>query len=435
MSKVEFKMPKLGESITEAAIITWFKNVGDTIEEDEMLLEVATDKVDSEVPSNVSGVIEEILFDANDVIKIGETIAIIKADGAISVSKKQAKKEDKKPEQKKTEKPKTTKRPKLDPVASSGQFSVSNANTFFSPLVIKIAKEHHISFEELARIPATGHEGRLRKSDVFQYIEDGRPYKFAQPVIQQDPTAYRIPQLNFDKGKGKVIEMDRMRQMIADHMVYSKHTSPHVTAYVEADLTNMVNWRNANKKAFQEKYGERLTFTPLFVEAVAKAVKDFPNINASVDGKTIIVKEDVNIGMATALPSGNLIVPVVKNADTKDLKALATNVNDLANKARENNLKADDIQGSTFTISNVGTFGSVMGTPIINQPEVAILALGIIKKRPEVITTEKGDEIAIRSMMYLSLSFDHRVVDGFLGGSFVRRVADYFEQFDVDRKI
>jgi len=425
-------MPKLGESITEAAIITWFKNVGDTIEEDEMLLEVATDKVDSEVPSTVSGIIEEILYEANAVIKIGEPLAIIKIDGEVKNTKKET---NKKLEKKSSEKAKTLKKPKPNPVTTSNQFSVSNSNAFFSPLIIKIAKEHHISFEELARIPATGNEGRLRKSDVFQYIEEGRPYKFAQPVAQQDPTAYRIPQLKFDKGKGKVIEMDRMRQMIADHMVYSKHTSPHVTAYVEADLTNMVNWRNANKVAFQDKYGERLTFTPLFVEAVAKAVKDFPNINASVDGKNIIVKEDVNIGMATALPSGNLIVPVVKNADTKDLKTLAENVNELANKARENNLKADDIQGSTFTISNVGTFGSVMGTPIINQPEVAILALGIIKKRPEVITTEKGDEIAIRSMMYLSLSFDHRVVDGFLGGSFVRRVADYFEQFDMDRKI
>lgn len=425
-------MPKLGESITEAAIITWFKNVGDTIEEDEMLLEVATDKVDSEVPSTVSGIIEEILYEANAVIKIGEPLAIIKIDGEVKNTKKET---NKKLEKKSSEKAKTLKKPKPNPVTTSNQFSVSNSNAFFSPLIIKIAKEHHISFEELARIPATGNEGRLSKSDVFQYIEEGRPYKFAQPVAQQDPTAYRIPQLKFDKGKGKVIEMDRMRQMIADHMVYSKHTSPHVTAYVEADLTNMVNWRNANKVAFQDKYGERLTFTPLFVEAVAKAVKDFPNINASVDGKNIIVKEDVNIGMATALPSGNLIVPVVKNADTKDLKTLAENVNELANKARENNLKADDIQGSTFTISNVGTFGSVMGTPIINQPEVAILALGIIKKRPEVITTEKGDEIAIRSMMYLSLSFDHRVVDGFLGGSFVRRVADYFEQFDMDRKI
>ncbi|MDG1714765.1 dihydrolipoamide acetyltransferase family protein [Lacinutrix sp.] len=432
MSRYEFKMPKLGESITEAAIITWFKNVGDTIEEDEMLLEVATDKVDSEVPSTVSGIIEEILYEANAVIKIGEPLAIIKIDGEVKNTKKET---NKKLEKKSSEKAKTLKKPKPNPVTTSNQFSVSNSNAFFSPLIIKIAKEHHISFEELARIPATGNEGRLRKSDVFQYIEEGRPYKFAQPVAQQDPTAYRIPQLKFDKGKGKVIEMDRMRQMIADHMVYSKHTSPHVTAYVEADLTNMVNWRNANKVAFQDKYGERLTFTPLFVEAVAKAVKDFPNINASVDGKNIIVKEDVNIGMATALPSGNLIVPVVKNADTKDLKTLAENVNELANKARENNLKADDIQGSTFTISNVGTFGSVMGTPIINQPEVAILALGIIKKRPEVITTEKGDEIAIRSMMYLSLSFDHRVVDGFLGGSFVRRVADYFEQFDMDRKI
>jgi len=432
MSRYEFKMPKLGESFTEAAIITWFKNVGDTIEEDEMLLEVATDKVDSEVPSTVSGIIEEILYEANAVIKIGEPLAIIKIDGEVKNTKKET---NKKLEKKSSEKAKTLKKPKPNPVTTSNQFSVSNSNAFFSPLIIKIAKEHHISFEELARIPATGNEGRLRKSDVFQYIEEGRPYKFAQPVAQQDPTAYRIPQLKFDKGKGKVIEMDRMRQMIADHMVYSKHTSPHVTAYVEADLTNMVNWRNANKVAFQDKYGERLTFTPLFVEAVAKAVKDFPNINASVDGKNIIVKEDVNIGMATALPSGNLIVPVVKNADTKDLKTIAANVNELANKARENNLKADDIQGSTFTISNVGTFGSVMGTPIINQPEVAILALGIIKKRPEVITTEKGDEIAIRSMMYLSLSFDHRVVDGFLGGSFVRRVADYFEQFDMDRKI
>ena len=441
MSKVEFKMPRLGESITEAAIITWFKNVGDTIEEDEMLLEVATDKVDSEVPSNVSGVIEEILYEANAVIKIGETIAIIKTDGKASTAKSAKKQDVIQSDSEASQTPKKevkTKRIVTSSVVEMSQptsFSVSNGNTFFSPLIIKIAKEHHISFEELARIPATGYEGRLRKSDVFQYIEDGRPFKLAQPVAQQDPTAYRIPQLSFDKGKGKVIEMDRMRQMIADHMVYSKHTSPHVTAYVEADLTNMVDWRNANKVAFQEKHGERLTFTPLFVEAVAKAVKDFPNINASVDGKNIIVKEDINIGMATALPSGNLIVPVVRNADTKDLKTLAANVNELANKARENNLKADDIQGSTFTISNVGTFGSVMGTPIINQPEVAILALGIIKKRPEVITTEKGDEIAIRSMMYLSLSFDHRVVDGFLGGSFVRRVADYFEQFDVNREI
>ncbi|MBO3117025.1 2-oxo acid dehydrogenase subunit E2 [Winogradskyella sp. DF17] len=428
-------MPRLGESITEAAIITWFKNVGDSIEEDEMLLEVATDKVDSEVPSNVSGVIEEILYEANDVIKIGETIAIINSNGAVPISSSKTKKQTSKTEKPKPKKIEKSKANKPSTKISAEQFSISNTNSFFSPLVVSIAKEFHISFEELARIPATGAEGRLRKSDVFKYIEEGRPYQFAQAVAQQDPTAYRIPQLTFDKGEGKIIEMDRMRKMIADHMVYSKHTSPHVTAYVEADMTNMVNWRNANKKAFQEKYGERLTFTPLFVEAVAKAVKDFPNINASVDGDNIIVKEDINIGMATALPSGNLIVPVVKNADTKDLKQLAENVNILANKARENKLVGDDIKDSTFTISNVGTFGSVMGTPIINQPEVAILALGIIKKRAEVIETENGDEIAIRSMMYLSLSFDHRVVDGFLGGSFVRRVADYFEQFDTNRNI
>ena len=426
MSRFEFKMPKLGESITDAAIITWFKNVGDTIEQDEMLLEVATDKVDSEVPSTVSGVIEEILFKANEVIKIGDTIAIIKTDGKITQSKKTEKKVELKVEKQVTS---ASKKPKQLAIANQ------NNNTFFSPLIISIAKEQHISFEELARIPATGNDGRLRKSDVFQYIEDCRPYKFVQPRATQDPTAYRIPQPNLDKGTGKIVKMDRMRQMIADRMVYSKHTSPHVTAYVEADLTDLVDWRNINKIPFQEKHNCKLTFTPLFVEAVAKSIKDFPMINVSVDGENIIVKEHINIGMATALPSGNLIVPVVKDADTKNLKELAADVNNLSKKARENNLKPEDIKGSTFTISNVGTFGSVMGTPIINQPEVAILALGIIKKRAEVMETEKGDEIAIRSMMYLSLSFDHRVVDGYLGGSFLKRIADYLENFDLKRTI
>ncbi|MEZ4855756.1 MAG: dihydrolipoamide acetyltransferase family protein [Gelidibacter sp.] len=428
--KFELKMPKMGESITEGTIINWLVNEGDSFEEGDIILEVATDKVDNEVPATASGTLVKTMFQAKDVVPVGEVIAILE----VSETKKMKSESKSKSNQTEKIEQKSNFKAKESKASYSTSFSVSNSNKFFSPLILKIAKEHYISFEELARIPATGHEGRLRKSDVFQYIEEGRPYKFAQP-IQQDPTAYRIPQLNFDKGKGKIIQMDRMRQMIADHMVYSKHTSPHVTAYVEADLTNMVNWRNANKAAFQKKYDEKLTFTPLFVEAVAKAIKDFPNINASVDGNNIIVKEDINIGMATALPSGNLIVPVVKNADTKNLKQLAANVNELATKARENKLAGDDIKGSTFTISNVGTFGSVMGTPIINQPEVAILALGIIKKRPEVIETEKGDDIAIRSMMYLSLSFDHRVVDGFLGGSFVRRVADYFEQFDVDRKI
>jgi 2-oxoglutarate dehydrogenase E2 component (dihydrolipoamide succinyltransferase) len=432
MSSYEFKMPKMSESIIEGTIINWLVKEGDSFEEGDILLEVATDKVDNEVPAPVSGSITKILFQAKDVVPVGEVIAEISAGSKSSKNQNVISSEARKPlgsaqakshqTQDKVAKSKPIQAPTQQSytVINSSSLGKLDGDSFFSPLILSIAKEYHISFEELARIPATGLEGRLRKSDVFQYIEDGRPYKFAQTIVQ-DPTAYRIPQLNLDKGKGKIIEMDRMRQMIADHMVYSKHTSPHVTAYVEADLTTMVNWRNTNKDAFQKKYNEKLTFTPLFVEAVAKAVKDFPNINASVDGTHIIVKEAINIGMATALPSGNLIVPVVKNADKKDLKQLATDVNLLVEKSRNSKLNADDIKGSTFTISNVGTFGSLMGTPIINQPEVAILALGIIKKRPEVIETEKGDEIAIRSMMYLSLSFDHRVVDGYLGGSFLRR--------------
>jgi 2-oxoglutarate dehydrogenase E2 component (dihydrolipoamide succinyltransferase) len=374
------------------------------------------------VPSTVSGIVEEILFKSNDVIKIGEVIAIIKTDGKSVLPKKKTNKT-------LSKKQITVSQPKQEKNIRHKE------NSFFSPLIISIAKEQHISFEELARIPVTGKKGRLRKSDLFQYIKEGRQYKFIQPSEVQDSTVFRIPQLNLDKGIGKIVKMDRMRKMIADHMVYSKHTSPHVTAYVEADLTEMVNWRNANKLLFQEKYGEKLTFTPLFMEAVAKAIKDFTMINVSVDGTKIIVKENINIGMATALPNGNLIVPVVKNADKKDVVQLAKEVNELSLKARENKLKSDDIKGGTFTISNVGTFGSLMGTPIINQPEVAILAMGIIKKRAEVIETKKGDEIAIRSMMYLSLSFDHRAVDGHLGGSFLRRVADYLEQFNSNKII
>lgn len=431
---LEFKMPKMGESITEGTIINWLVSEGDSFEEGDIILEVATDKVDNEVPAPATGKLIKKLFQAKDVVPVGENIAILEISEEVATSEKDKliSSEVKGAHQI----PKKISQPK--PTQQSATYTISEDKldgAFFSPLILSIAKSHYISFEELARIPATGKDGRLRKSDIFQYIEEGRPFKFAQPAIQHDPTVYRIPQLSFDKGKGKIIEMDRMRQMIADHMVYSKHTSPHVTAYVEADLTNMVNWRNTNKAAFQKKYGEKLTFTPLFVEAVAKAIKDFPNINASVDGYNIIIKDQINIGMATALPSGNLIVPVVKNADNKDLAQLAKDVNLLVDKSRNNKLSSDDISGSTFTISNVGTFGSVMGTPIINQPEVAILALGIIKKRAEVIETEQGDEMAIRSMMYLSLSFDHRVVDGFLGGSFLRRVGDYLEQFDHKQKI
>lgn len=424
MSEVQFRMPRMGESITEAAIITWFKNVGDAVEIDEPLLEVATDKVDSEVASPVSGVVSQLLFKANDVVKIGDVIATISvpSDGTSVADKKS-----KKPIE-------TTKKVSNLDVTSAPKENESakqNTNLFFSPLIVSIAKEQHISFDELARIPSTGEEGRLRKSDVMDYIAAGRPNKFAAPLVES--SGFKIPDLKFDKGKGKVVEMDRMRQMIADHMVFSKHTSPHVTAYVEADLTEMVVWRNANKEAFQKKNKEKLTFTPLFVECVAKAIRDFPLINSSLDGKNIIIKEDINIGMAAALPSGNLIVPVVKNADKKNLIELAASINSLSAKARGNSLKLEDTQGSTFTISNVGTFGSVMGTPIINQPEAAILATGIIKKRAEVLEKPEGDVIEIRSMMYLSLSFDHRIVDGNLAGSFLRKIADYMERFDTTR--
>ena len=424
MSEVQFRMPRMGESITEAAIITWFKNVGDAVEIDEPLLEVATDKVDSEVASPASGVVSQLLFKANDVVKIGDIIATISvpSDGT-SVADKKSKKP--------IETAKKVSNLDVTSAPKENESAKQNTNLFFSPLIVSIAKEQHISFDELVRIPSTGEEGRLRKSDVMDYIAAGRPNKFAAPVVES--SGFKIPDLKFDKGKGKVVEMDRMRQMIADHMVFSKHTSPHVTAYVEADLTEMVVWRNANKEAFQKKNKEKLTFTPLFVECVAKAIRDFPLINSSLDGKNIIIKEDINIGMAAALPSGNLIVPVVKNADKKNLIELAASINSLSAKARGNSLKLEDTQGSTFTISNVGTFGSVMGTPIINQPEAAILATGIIKKRAEVLEKPEGDVIEIRSMMYLSLSFDHRIVDGNLAGSFLRKIADYMERFDTTR--
>lgn len=422
MTLVDFKMPRLGESITEAAIINWYKKVGDTIEVDEILLEVATDKVDSEVPSTVSGVVKELLYEPNDVIEIGAVIARIESDGTAVVAIPVERKEE-------ADKPSTApKKQKAAPKKVAKNFQV-NENLFVSPLVDKIARQHHISYEELARIPATGTEGRLRKSDVMSYLDEGRPYQFVQPAGNG---GFQLPDLKFDKGEGKVIAMDRMREMIADHMVFSKHTSPHVTAYVEADLTGMVNWRNANKQAFLEEHGEKLTFTPLFIQAIAKAVAEFPMINSSLDGSNIIVKEQINIGMATALPSGNLIVPVVHNADQKDLPELARITNDLARRARDGKLTVDETRGGTFTISNVGTFGSLMGTPIINQPEAAILATGIIKKRAEVIEGPEGDHIEIRSMMYLSLSFDHRIVDGYLAGSFLRRIADHMEVFNQD---
>lgn len=428
----EFKMPKMGESISEATIINWLKNVGDVVEAEETILEVATDKVDSEVPSPVTGVITEIRYQKDAVVAVGETLALIEVDANAVVVKKN----EEKPVAKEnaTVSVANTSSSPAQPIQLK-----SNPDAFLSPLIVSIAQKENLSLEEVQSIPGTGAEGRIRKSDVFNYLKNRKyPIKSnLQPITQnlQPSSTYPKPVIAFNEEKDYIIEMDRMRKMIADHMVYSKQTSPHVTSYLEVDVTNLVNWRNAVKDNFQEKYNEKLTFTPVFIDAVARAIADFPLINVSVDDKKIIVHKDINIGMATALPTGNLIVSVVKNANEKDIPTIAKTVNHLAVSARENKLKPEDVKGSTFTISNVGTFGSLMGTPIINQPEVAILALGIIKKRPEVITTEKGDEIAIRSMMFLSLSFDHRVVDGFLGGSFLKRVGDYLEKFDPNTPI
>jgi 2-oxoglutarate dehydrogenase E2 component (dihydrolipoamide succinyltransferase) len=433
----EFKLPKMGESITEATILNWLKSVGDYVEAEEIILEVATDKVDSEVASPVSGVLTEIRFQKNDVVEVGSVLALIS--------------------------PQTPKggmpNPSKDSSVGSGELEVGSVklevgswkqgvgsekratpqqstDNFISPLIISIAQKENLSIEELQTIPGSGADGRLQKSDVFTYLNNRKYPLQSKPITDnRQPTTFQKPKINFVEGKDRIVEMDRMRKLIADHMVYSKQTSPHVTSYIEVDVTNLVQWRNDNKAAFQTKHQQKLTFTPVFVQAVAQAIVDFPMINVSVDEKNIIVHQDINIGMATALPSGNLIVPVVKNANQKDLLALATDVNTLAEAARTNRLKPEQIQGSTFTISNVGTFGSLMGTPIINQPEVAILAFGLIKKRAEVLSTPQGDEIAIRSMMYLSLSFDHRVVDGFLGGSFLRKVGDYLEQFTTQQTI
>ena len=437
MSKVELKMPRMGESISEATVLNWLKNVGDPVEQDETVLEVATDKVDSEVPSPCDGVIAEILVEPNTVVNIGDVIAIIEANGEVKSQKSKPKEEASSNSHK--EKGDTSDKRETKNYKSSDFKALSSGENdgFLSPLIINMAKKENLSIEEVLSINGSGEGGRIRKSDVVHYLKN-RQYPLPSRPVQQTTIAkssYKAPPISFTEGKDRIVEMDRMRKMIADHMVYSKHTSPHVTSYIEVDVTNLVEWRSKVKNEFYEKYNEKLTFTPIFVEAVAKAIQEYPMINVSVDDNKIVVHKDINIGMATALPSGNLIVPVVRNAEEKNLLGLAKNVNHLAENARNNSLKPDEIGGSTFTISNVGTFGSLMGTPIINQPEVAILALGIIKKRPEVITTEKGDEIAIRSMMYLSLSFDHRVVDGFLGGSFLRKVGDELEAFDSNREI
>ena len=431
MATVELVMPKMGESIIEATILTWNKQVGDTVEEDETILEIATDKVDSEVPSPVEGVIKEILFAEGDVVEVGKVIAIIgSANGEETVTAT-------------TENIVATTTNAVADKTIVEEVSAKAADgdeRFYSPLVRNIAKTESISQEELAKVGGTGANGRVTKKDILAYVANRNTKPAAvspsKTALKPKTATPRMTAPPVDRsGNVEIIEMDRMRRLIADHMVMSKQVSPHVTSFVEADVTNLFNWRKAYKNAFQERYGTKITFTPIFIECVAKALRDFPMVNVSVDGTQIIKKNDINIGMAAALPSGNLIVPVIRNADYQNLAGLAKSVNDLANRARNNKLKPDEVQGGTFTVTNVGTFGNVMGTPIINQPQVAILAVGAIRKKPAVVETEYGDVIAIRQMMFLSLSYDHRVVDGFLGGSFLRRIADYMEAWDVKRDL
>lgn len=428
MGKVEMVMPKMGESIMEGTILAWLKQVGDPIDQDESVLEVATDKVDTEIPSEHAGVLAEILANEGDVVEVGKPIAVIETNnGAPSEPNGQTIQVESPIPTVDEEVP-----PAPDPVAKNFTTKPSVAipgDRFYSPLVKSIAKQEHISSEELGHIPGTGKKGRLTKKDILQYL------KLRTQDIPQIPQAEESPSLAPVSGEDEIIEMDRMRKMIAERMLESKRISPHVTSFVEADVTSIVFWRNRNKVTFKEREGDNLTFTPIFIEAVVKAIADYPMINISVDGDRIIRKKDINIGMAVALPSGNLIVPVIKNADRLSLVGLTGQVNDLARRARKHKLKPDDLSGGTFTISNVGSFGNVMGTPIIVQPQVGILALGAIVKKPSVIETSFGDAIGIRHKMFLSHSYDHRVVDGSLGGMFVRRVADYLERFDSNRAI
>ena len=434
MAEIEIRLPKMGESVTEATITNWLKQVGDSVALDEPLVEVATDKVDNELPSEAAGILIKQLFQKDEVAQVGDVIAILSTDGAGTAAPTEN-------TQVVENKPAST--PEIaavnTPVASAvPSTTISSSNRFYSPLVKSIASQEGLSQAELDGIVGTGSEGRVTKKDILAHIS-GRgnqavavetPSVAVPKPVEQKPAPVPV----VASGSDEIIEMDRMRKLIADHMVMSKSVSPHVTSFVEADVTNIVNWRNKVKKEFFNREGENITFTPIFIEAVVRAIQDFPMINVSVSGTTIIKKKDINVGMATALPSGNLIVPVIKNADRLNLVGLTKSVNDLANSARNNKLKPEDIQGGTYTITNVGTFGNVMGTPIINQPQVAILALGAIRKVPAVIETPEGDFIGIRHKMFLSHSYDHRVVDGALGGQFVRRVADYLEQFDVSRK-
>lgn len=434
MAKFELKLPKMGESVAEATITNWLKNVGDKIEMDEAVLEIATDKVDSEVPSEVSGVLVEQLFGKDDVVKVGQTIAIIETEGGSVEAPKTA--DVAAPIVAEVEKTIQVAKETVAPADFSG------SDKFFSPLVKNIANQEGVTVAELESISGSGKDGRVTKDDILNFIKNrtNQPVvaqtvtPVAQPVVQNvQPTTTSAVPVSVNGGD-EIIEMDRMRKLISGYMVASVQTSAHVQSFIEVDVTNIVKWRDKVKGAFEKREGEKLTFTPIFMEAVAKALKDFPGMNISVDGDYIIKKKNINLGMAAALPNGNLIVPVIKNADQLNLVGMAKAVNDLGNRAKAGKLKPDDTQGGTYTVTNVGTFGSVFGTPIINQPQVGILALGAIRKVPAVIETPEGDFIGIRQKMFLSHSYDHRVVDGALGGSFVKRVAEYLEAFDVNRE-
>ena len=451
----ELTMPKMGESVAEATITEWLKKEGDTISMDESVLTIATDKVDSDLPSPVSGTLSKILFQVNDVIQVGQIIAHISTETDENIDLTSSKSE---PESKETKPIENTQKenktfnekvpfvPSESTASDSSKILRESAGRFYSPLVRSIAKEEGLSQEILDSISGTGNEGRVTKQDLMEFLSRNNSQTNDLREIKPDPSLSPITQPekienNFStqsisgEENGDIVEMDRMRKLIADHMVMSKKVSPHVTSFVEADVTSIVIWRKRVKSEFEKRENNRLTFTPIFLEAVVRAIKDFPNINISVDGNKIISHKSINLGMATALPNGNLIVPVIKNADRFSLSGLTKEVNELAQNARENKLKPDDISGGTYTVTNVGTFGNVMGTPIINQPQVAILALGAIRKIPAVIETPEGDAIAIRHKMFLSHSYDHRVVDGALGGMFIKRVAEYLENWNIDREI
>jgi 2-oxoglutarate dehydrogenase E2 component (dihydrolipoamide succinyltransferase) len=454
MAKFELKLPKMGESVAEATITSWLKNVGDTIEMDEPVLEIATDKVDSEVPSEVDGKLVEILFQADDLVKVGQTIAIIETEGEDSgdaaVSSPSETVEGETETTQESVSKSDTSQVKAAAIEVEKQMSqvteivdYTDSDAFYSPLVKNIAKEENISLSELESIPGTGKDSRVTKHDILQYVQDKKAGKViatsstikatAVPVAAPKQASTAAPvSVN---GGDEIIEMTRMGKLIAHHMVASVQTSAHVQSFIECDVTNIWNWRKKHKDGFKQREGENLTFTPIFIEAVAQALKEFPMMNIAIDGDRIIKRKNINIGMAAALPDGNLIVPVIKNADQLNLIGMAKSVNDLAQRSRTGKLKPDDTQGGTYTVTNVGTFGSVLGTPIINQPQVGILALGAIRKVPAVVETPDGDFIGIRMKMFLSHSYDHRVVNGALGGQFVQRVAHILEAFDVNRTV